>query len=122
MDEEHVKSKTSLLALFKSSPSSSSLSYSSSNTNSSYTAQNAIRSFTPVRTGYKASQHHHVAQNEAIESMGMRFFNDIFGHGGILKWKDVENRFDQVAWTGNAPEPVMSWPEFGFCIGECDNT
>ncbi|XP_058761419.1 respiratory burst oxidase homolog protein A-like isoform X2 [Vicia villosa] len=124
MDEEHVKSKTSLLALFKSSPSSSSLSYSSSsyssNTSSStspYPAQNAIHSFTPVRTGFKASHHHHVAQNEAIETMGMRFFNDIFGHGGILKWKDVENRFDQVAWTGNSPEPVMSWPEFGFCIG-----
>ncbi|CAI8610137.1 unnamed protein product [Vicia faba] len=114
MDEEHIKSKTSLLALFKSSPSSSSLSYSSS----SYTAQNAIHSFTPVRTGFKASHHRHVAQNEAIESMGMRFFNDsIFGHGGIMKWRDVENRFDQVAWTGTAPEPVISWPEFGFCIG-----
>jgi respiratory burst oxidase len=122
-----VKSKNSLLALLKSSPSSSSLSYSSfyssSNSSSSCILENDIHDdLSPVRTGSKASheaeQCRHVAENEAIEDMGMRFFNDIFGHGGIIEWKDVEKRFNLVAWTGNGPEPVISWSEFGFCIGE----
>ncbi|GAU36031.1 hypothetical protein TSUD_208000 [Trifolium subterraneum] len=122
-----VKSKNSLLALLKSSPSSSSLSYSSfyssSNSSSSCTIENDIHDISPVRTGSKLKASHeveqcrHVAENEAIEDIGMRFFNDIFGHGGIMEWKDVEKRFNLVAWTGNGPEPVVSWSEFGFCIG-----
>jgi respiratory burst oxidase len=120
--DEQVKSKNSLLALLKSSPSSSSLSYSSFYSSSSCTIENEIHDLSPVRTGSKASheaeQCRHVAENEAIEDMGMRFFNDIFGHGGIIEWKDVEKRFNLVAWTGNGPEPVISWSEFGFCIGE----
>jgi len=125
----HVKSKTSLLALFKSSPSSSSLSYSSSysyshsSSSSSCTVENDINSFYPVQTGSKAlheaEQCRHVAENEALEVMGLRFINDIVGdQGGIMEWKDVGNRFDQVAWTGNGREPVVSWSQFGFCIGE----
>ncbi|XP_073226750.1 respiratory burst oxidase homolog protein A-like isoform X2 [Cicer arietinum] len=96
MDHGYMKSKTSLFSLLNSSPSSS--------FSSSCTAENATNSLTPVRTGSKfsheARQCRHVAENEAIQNMGMGFINDIVGHGEIMKWKDVEKRFDQVAWTG----------------------
>ncbi|XP_061364958.1 respiratory burst oxidase homolog protein A-like [Gastrolobium bilobum] len=97
----------SLIALFKSSPSSSSLSSSSSSCSSS-------SSWTNEKVSHEGEQSH-VAENEAIQGMG--FINGIVGHSGIMEWKDVEKRFDQVAWTGNGPEPVVTWSEFGFCIG-----
>ncbi|KDP26234.1 hypothetical protein JCGZ_22480 [Jatropha curcas] len=34
-----------------------------------------------------------------------------------IEWKEVEKRFDRLAFTGKAPEPVVKWSDFGFCIG-----
>ncbi|XP_027368818.1 respiratory burst oxidase homolog protein A-like [Abrus precatorius] len=88
----------SLIALFKSSPSFSSPS--------------------PVQTGSKVrlkGEQSQITENEAIQGVGL--MNGIVGQNG-MEWKDVENRFDQVAWTGNGTEPVVTWSEFGFCIGE----
>ncbi|XP_057416536.1 respiratory burst oxidase homolog protein A-like isoform X2 [Lotus japonicus] len=105
----------SLISLFKSSPSSSSSSCSfSSSSSSSWTAEYVLQSLSPVRTGFDDSPLHEVAENEAIQSIG--FLNDIVGQGR-MEWKEVEKRFDRVAWTGGGPEPVVAWSEFGFCIG-----
>ncbi|KAK7330292.1 hypothetical protein VNO77_24482 [Canavalia gladiata] len=114
-----VKSQTihdrSLIALFKSSPSASSL---SSFSNSSWTLEKVLHSSSPVQTGskvwHKGETQSHIAENEAFQ--GMRFINDIVCHNG-MEWKDVEKRFNQVAQTGSCPEPVVTWLEFGFCIG-----
>ncbi|XWS51224.1 hypothetical protein CRYUN_Cryun12cG0158300 [Craigia yunnanensis] len=33
------------------------------------------------------------------------------------EWRNVENRFNQLATTGNGHEPVVKWSDFGSCIG-----
>lgn len=49
-------------------------------------------------------------------------FIDIMGNGE-MEWKDVEERFNQLALTQNVgPEPVMKWSDFGFCIGETESS
>lgn len=118
LDEATVHDR-SLLALLKSSPSSSSLSFSFSSSyssSSSSTAENALHTFSPVRTGSKVlheGEQRHVAENEAIQGI-----DDIVFHGGVMEWKDVEKRFERVSWTGNDNEPVVAWSAFGFCIGK----
>ncbi|KAK7265862.1 hypothetical protein RJT34_33486 [Clitoria ternatea] len=125
----------SLIVLFKSSSSSSSSSsspspssFSSSSPSSFYscyspwTLEKVLQIPSPVQTGSTSklwhkgeeSHNHIAAENEAIEGVG--FINGIVGQSG-MEWKDVEKRFDQVAWTGNGTEPVVAWSEFGFCIG-----
>ncbi|KAE9601917.1 hypothetical protein Lal_00040969 [Lupinus albus] len=117
----HLKSQKahdhSLIALFNSTPSSSSSSSSLSSSSSSWYVESIHLSSNPVQTGSKVSDEGdqvEVTENESIQGMGI--MNDI-GGGSILEWKDVENRFDQLAWTGNRPEPVIKWSEFDFCIG-----
>ncbi|WVZ13062.1 hypothetical protein V8G54_017592 [Vigna mungo] len=123
-----VKSKipqqSSLIALFKSSPSSSSLSSSSS---SSWIQ--VLHSLSPVPTGSKVLHEGHpnsttdlsseqtrslIVENEATQGVG--FIDGFVGQSG-MEWKDVEKRFDQVARTVRSSEPVVRWSEFGFCIG-----
>lgn len=124
--DEVVKSESvhdrSLFALLKSSPStSSSSSYFSSSysSSSSWTTENALHSLSPVRTGSNEGEQRHVAaENDAIQGTGMGLINGIVCHGGVMEWKDVEKRFNQVAWTGNDSEPVVAWSAFGFCIGK----
>ncbi|TKY55030.1 Respiratory burst oxidase-like protein F [Spatholobus suberectus] len=116
----------SLIALFKSSPSFSSLSSSSS---SSWTTEEVLHSLSPVQTRSKVwretepnntadlrseQERYHITENEAIQGVG--FINGIVGHSR-MEWKDVEKRFNQVARTGSGTEPVVIWSEFGFCIG-----
>jgi len=123
-----VKSKIpherSLIALFKSSPSSSSLSSSST----SWTQ--VLHSLSSVPTGSKVLHEgdrddttrlsseqtcSQIIENEATQGVGI--INGFIDQGG-MEWKDVEKRFDQVARTGRSTEPVVRWSEFGFCIGE----
>nr|KYP56695.1 Respiratory burst oxidase isogeny protein F [Cajanus cajan] len=109
----------SLIALFKSSPSSSSLS-------SSSTVKEVLHSSSLVQTRYEVSNDvadlsseqkqkcSHIIENGAIQ--GVRFINGIVGQSG-MEWKDVENRFDQLGRTGSGAEPVVAWSEFGSCVG-----
>ncbi|KAI4335910.1 hypothetical protein L6164_014506 [Bauhinia variegata] len=104
---EQTAQERSLLALPKSSSSSS---FSSSSSLSSW----AVDSSSPIRNEFKVShgaERSHLVANEAIQGVG--FTNLLSG----MEWKDVEKRFDQLASTGNGPEPVVKWSEFGRCIG-----
>ena len=119
--KSQVPHERSLLALFKSSPSSSSL---SSSFSSSWTSEVVLQTRSKIRregepnnvADLRSEQtRSHIIENEAIQGVG--FINGIDGHSG-MEWKDLEKRFDQVARTESGAEPAVTWSEFGFCIGE----
>jgi respiratory burst oxidase len=124
--ETHVESQTaqdpfaSALSL-SSSPSSSSSSSSSSFSPSINVPLSLSQFLTehqgtgPPHDGTQLLQNGEASMAESgIE--GLRFI-DIMGSGG-MEWKDVEERFDGLAFTTNGPEPVVKWSDFSFCIGK----
>ncbi|KHN48740.1 Respiratory burst oxidase like protein F [Glycine soja] len=109
----------SLIALFKSSPSSSSFS------SSSWTSEVVLQIQTESKVRRECGPNDvadlrseqtlsHITENEEIQGVG--FINGIVGRIG-MEWKDLEKRFDQVARTESGAEPAVTWSEFGFCIG-----
>ncbi|RDX91801.1 Respiratory burst oxidase-like protein E, partial [Mucuna pruriens] len=101
----------SLIALFKSSPSSSS--FSSSSSSSSSTAEEVFHSTSssPVYCESETNNATHLrSEQECSHVTELEFISE-------MEWKDVEKRFDQVARTGSDTEPVVTWSEFGFCLG-----
>lgn len=138
--ETHVKSQPNQeLSISARSLSSSSSSSSSSSTSSSccYKVTIVPLSFSPVQTKpqgtrppYDHGTNHDddqllengevysMAAGSGIDNIGRLRFIDIMGNGGI-EWKNVEERFNQLAFTQNSgPEPLMKWSDFGICIGE----
>nr|POE60062.1 respiratory burst oxidase like protein a [Quercus suber] len=132
--ETHVKSQPNQ----ELSISARSLSSSSSSTSSSscYNVTIVPRSFSTVQTKpqgtrppYDHGTNHDddqllengevysMAAGSAIDNIeGLRFI-DIMGNGG-MEWKNVEERFNQLAFTQNSGhEPLMKWSDFGICIG-----
>lgn len=55
-------------------------------------------------------------QGEASDIEWLRFI-DLTSNGG-MGWKDVEGRFDRLAFAQCQIEPVLKWSDFGLCIGE----
>lgn len=55
-------------------------------------------------------------QEEASDIEWLRFI-DLTSNGG-MGWKDVEDRFDRLAFAQCQIEPVLKWSDFGLCIGE----
>lgn len=121
--KSQVPHERSLLALFKSSPSSSSL---SSSFSSSWTSEVVLQIQTESKVRRECGPNDvadlrseqtlsHITENEEIQGVG--FINGIVGRIG-MEWKDLEKRFDQVARTESGAEPAVTWSEFGFCIGE----
>lgn len=138
--ETHVKSQPNQeLSISARSLSSSASSSSSSSTSSSccYKVTIVPLSFSPVQTKpqgtrppYDHGTNHNddqllengevysMAAGSGIDNIGRLRFIDIMGNGG-MEWKNVEERFNQLAFTQNSgPEPLMKWSDFGICIGE----
>ncbi|KAK9926111.1 hypothetical protein M0R45_023359 [Rubus argutus] len=73
-------------------------------------------SFSPVWTeSDKTEPLQAMNQEEASDIEWLRFI-DLTSNGG-MGWKDVEDRYDRLAFAQCQIEPVLKWSDFALCIG-----